>query len=173
MKGGKSVKDERGQRRSERVKQQAEADVIVLSSDDEEAVSRIKQQAEAREREELKRLQDEEDERLENEVEEEEEVEEDREELENMVRLKKEKRVEVGRKKKKVVKRRLMSEENLVSSEDSEVDSHNASLNSDSDHGSSFQLGHGQSERESSTCSTVHIGRGGRVGRHTARLCFG
>ena len=126
-KAGKPVKEEKGQRRSERVKQQVEADVIVLSSDDEDEVVRIKQQAEAREREMLRRLQEEEDERQE----EEEGEEEMEEEAENMVRPKQERpelsdRKKEKRKKAKAVKRRLMNEENLVSSEDSDGDSHSA-----------------------------------------------
>ena len=114
--GSKVVKQDSGQRRSERVKQQAEADIIVLSSDDEEAVMRIKQQAEQREIDELRRLQHQEDE------EQEEEGDGDYEEAENMVRPKRE-RVEVAKRDQKAVKRRLLSEEeNLVSSEDSDVD---------------------------------------------------
>ena len=119
-KGGKPVKEEKGQRRSERVKQQAEADIIVLSSDDEEAVVRIKRQTEEREREELRRLQDEGDERWEDDEGEEED--EEKNEAVNLVRPKKE-RVEVGKRIKKGVKRRLMNEEeNLVSSEDSDME---------------------------------------------------
>ena len=135
---GKPIKDETGKRRSERVKQQAEADVIVLSSDDEDAVSRIKQQAEEREREELRRLQDEEDERMDGEEEEE-------EQLENMVRSTRERaesdrRETKNKKHRKAVKRRLMSEENLVSSEDSDADVYLASKSADSDRADSAKL---------------------------------
>ena len=130
----KSVKEEKGQRRSERVKQQAEADVIVLSSDDEEAVTRIKQLAEERERDMLRRLQDEEEEQLEEEQEEDEgQADED-----NMVRPKKER--SEGKKEKKAVKRRLMTEENLVSSEDSDVESHSVSWQSNNAPGVAFTL---------------------------------
>ena len=123
-KAGKLVKDEKGQRRSERVKLQAEADVIVLSSDDEEAVTRIKEQAEEKEREMLRRLQDEDEEEA---AEEEDEEEDD----ENVVRPIKTERVSGGKRarqsSKQSVKRRLIGEENLVSSDDDNADSRDAS----------------------------------------------